>query len=103
MQPETNFRSQSEAAGLARQSKAGQREVAAILGGAAGTWKSQLHRARLRVRQLLRKYLGDKTHNDQLHSDSKKTPALDGPARKADNSIPSWCRPIDDKTPDSKK
>lgn len=32
------------------------KEVAVILGCAAGTSKSQLHKARLRVRKLLRKY-----------------------------------------------
>jgi RNA polymerase sigma-70 factor (ECF subfamily) len=79
-------------------------EVAALLGCAAGTSKSQLHKARLRVRQLLKRYLRkhrqgstqpDSTPAADTTSDSNSadTPvATDN--EKSENSIPAWCVPM---------
>jgi hypothetical protein len=103
MRPETECLPESEATSLARQGNVGQRKVAATLGHAIGTWKSQWRGTRLRIREMLRKYFGGKTRNDQPDSDDRKITASNDPARKSDNSIPRWCRPIDKKAPGSAK
>jgi RNA polymerase sigma-70 factor (ECF subfamily) len=97
------------------------REVAAILGCAPGTSKSQLHKARLRVREIFRKCLHGTRHNhhrskdasgaefdshpastdNQFQVDNGKTSAPDYSASKEDRSIPKWCVSIGEKTPSS--
>lgn len=94
------------------------REVAAILGCAPGTSKSQLHKARLRVREMVRKCLrgnnrsrnrpngvpGDvvesrlTTSDDRVDSGDEKISAPDNLTGKVDSSIPRWCVPIGEKT-----
>jgi len=102
------------------------REVAAMLGYAAGTSKSQLHKARLRVRELLQKYFqtrrrkDDRSDHDHAPDDQSSTapvsPRDDKPDSDADQSsqpreisgkpqraIPRWCEPLDEKSPSSRK
>lgn len=99
------------------------REVAAILGCAPGTSKSQLHKARLRVRQLLKKWFrpsrqsgnrsdnvsGDDTfvspapRDDQFGSAAEQESMPNNLPRKRQRAIPSWCEPLDEKSPSSRK
>lgn len=98
-------------------------EVAAILGCAPGTSKSQLHKARLRVREIVRKCLHGNRHNgkrlknasgdeseslsvpatDRVDSDNEKASAPEKSTHKVDSCIPSWCVRIDEKTPSAQK
>jgi RNA polymerase sigma-70 factor (ECF subfamily) len=98
-------------------------EVAAILGCAPGTSKSQLHKARVRIREIVRKCLHGNSHNgkrlkndsgaefesipapatDQFDSESEKASKPDYSTHKVDNAIPSWCVQIDEKTPSARK
>ena len=93
------------------------KEVAAILGCAPGTSKSQLHKARVRVREILNKffkryrYNGNRSHvgsagkaaspppaqNDKLPCDGERKSKPDNAPRKRGRAIPSWCEPLDDK------
>ena len=94
------------------------REVAAMLGYAAGTSKSQLHKARLRVRELLQKYFqtrkrkdnrSDYVSDDQAStapvaprddkpdSDLEQRSPAGEPSSKPQRAIPSWCEPLDEK------
>lgn len=57
------------------------REIASILGWASGTSKSQLHKARLRVRESLRKVQADRSHYS----------AFTNAARGAEFSAPASC------------
>jgi RNA polymerase sigma-70 factor (ECF subfamily) len=92
------------------------REVAAILGWAPGTSKSQLHKARLRLREALskffNKYRNDRNRsqvgsagkalspppaqNDTLPSDGGREPKPESGPPKRECTIPSWCEPLDD-------
>ena len=92
------------------------KEVAAILGWAPGTSKSQLHKARVRVREVLSKFFnkyrnnGNRSQlcsagealspppaqNDTLPSDGEREPKPDSSPRKRKRAIPSWCEPLDD-------
>lgn len=95
------------------------KEVAEILGWAPGTSKSQLHKARVRVREVLSKffnryrYKDKRSHvgsvgkalssppaqNDKLSSDGEREPKQpDSGPRKRERAIPSWCEPLDDQT-----
>jgi len=91
-------------------------EVAAMMGCATGTSKSQLHKAHLRIREMLKKRLRDDKHSqnpanrvsvgvsgslpppgdDQFDSVSEKASALKDPPRKSERTAPSWCVPIDE-------
>jgi RNA polymerase sigma-70 factor (ECF subfamily) len=93
------------------------REVAAILGCTPGTSKSQLHKARARVREALRKFFNryryneNRSHvgsagkaltrppaqNDKLPSDDERKSKPDNSPRKRERATPSWCEPLDDK------
>ena len=87
-------------------------EVAALLGCAAGTSKSQLHKARLRVRHLLRRYLRKRrprsaqTDPEPLGDTSSHSDSADSPVapdnKKPQDSVPSWCVAMTD-PPDSTK
>jgi RNA polymerase sigma-70 factor, ECF subfamily len=100
----------------------GHREVAAMLGCAIGTSKSQLHKARLRVREMLKKCLrsdGHKQNRSNSVSDSeilapppapldgkygtgdKKASTPNNSPRKREAAIPSWCVPIEEGAPGS--
>jgi RNA polymerase sigma-70 factor, ECF subfamily len=90
------------------------REVAAILGCATGTSKSQLHKARIRVREKLQKWFYHDRHErnrakgmtaegstspatpseDRFDTERKKTSAPHKAARKLESTIPAWCVPI---------
>lgn len=90
------------------------REIAAILGCAPGTSKSQLHKARIRVREKIGQWLhhGQQVENrakeaaggegtslttpgaDRFNSRYEKSHASKKPARKLASTIPSWCVPI---------
>jgi hypothetical protein len=90
------------------------REVAAILGCATGTSKSQLHKARIRVREKLQKWFYHDRHErnrakgmtaegstspatpseDRFDTERKKTSAPHKAARKVEDTIPAWCVPI---------
>jgi RNA polymerase sigma-70 factor (ECF subfamily) len=90
------------------------REVAAILGCATGTSKSQLHKARIRVREKLQKWFYHdrqrqnrakctvgadssslpSSSEDRFDSERKKTSAPNKVARKVESTIPGWCVPI---------
>ena len=96
-------------------------EVAAMLGCATGTSKSQLHKARFRVREFLKKCLPNYTQNanhfrassedetsappaprdDQIDSEQDTTPVPSHSPRKRERNIPSWCVPINEKRPSS--
>ena len=91
------------------------REVAAILGWAPGTSKSQLHKAHLRLREALSKFFnkyrnnGNRSQvgsagkalspppvqNDTLPSDEREPKPDSGPPKR-ERTIPSWCEPLDD-------
>lgn len=91
-------------------------EIAALLGCATGTSKSQLHKARSRVREQLKKWLRhdsrklERSNNasedernlpaaprdDRYDTDCEKTFARQQPALKRKNAIPSWCVPIEE-------
>ncbi len=97
-------------------------EVAAMLGCATGTSKSQLHKARYRVREFFKKCLRASSHdenstdhtereetsnppaqpNDQPDSENKRTPAPINPPRKRERAVPSWCVPIAEEAPNSR-
>jgi RNA polymerase sigma-70 factor, ECF subfamily len=99
------------------------KEVAAIMGCAPGTSKSQLHKARVRVRELLNKYFrshrrddnhsdnppGDEAfvppspRNDKSGSDAENHSKPASLPRKPQRAIPSWCEPIDEEAPRSSK
>jgi RNA polymerase sigma factor (sigma-70 family) len=99
------------------------KQIAAIMGSAPGTSKSQLHKARLRVRQLLKKWFGNYsqkenrsdrvggektfaspvTRDDRFGSDGEQGSTPDNPPRKQQRAIPRWCEPIDEKVPHSGK
>jgi RNA polymerase sigma-70 factor, ECF subfamily len=99
------------------------KEVAAIMGYAPGTSKSQLHKARVRVRELLNKYFRshrrDDNHSDNPPGDEASVPPSprseksgsdaenrsrpDNLPRKPQRAIPSWCEPIDEEVPRSSK
>jgi len=92
------------------------REVAAILGWAPGTSKSQLHKARVRVREVLSKFFnkyrnnGNRSQagsagkplspppaqNETLPSDGEREPKADSGSPKGECAIASWCEPLDD-------
>ena len=96
-------------------------EVAAMLGCATGTSKSQLHKARLRVREFLKKCLPDRRHDenrtdrdsggetpsspaqphDHTGSESETTSVPTNPAPKRERAVPSWCVPTDEEAPGS--
>jgi RNA polymerase sigma-70 factor (ECF subfamily) len=91
------------------------KEVAAILGWAPGTSKSQLHKARVRVREVLNKFFkryrhnGNRSHvgsagkdfspppaqNDNLPPDGERKSKPGKAPRKRERAIPSWCEPLD--------
>ncbi len=91
-------------------------EIAALLGCATGTSKSQLHKARSRVREQLKKWLHHDSRkqnrsdsaargrsssltaigNSPYDSGSEKSNASKQAARKSDNDIPSWCVRIEE-------
>jgi len=94
------------------------KEVAAILGCAAGTSKSRLHKARRRVRELLRKYFrtsrkkesrsdkvtGDDAftspvtpQDDESGADPEQYPHSRDVSTKPQRTVPSWCEPIEEK------
>jgi hypothetical protein len=99
------------------------KEVAAILGWAPGTSKSQLHKARLRVREALKKFFkryrqnGNRTHlgsggkaassppaqNDKLPSNVDRESKPDNGPQKRERAIPSWCEPLDDRATNPSK
>ena len=99
------------------------KEVAAILGWAPGTSKSQLHKARVRVREALKKFFTRHRHNDNRADGGSADKALSPPAAqndkppsdderkskpddhpdKRERAIPSWCEPLDDKATNSSK
>ena len=98
------------------------KEVAAILGWAPGTSKSQLHKARVRVREALKKFFtryrpnGNRTHggsagkalnppaqNDKSPADGDRGSKPDNGPRKRERAIPSWCEPLDDKATNPSK
>jgi RNA polymerase sigma-70 factor (ECF subfamily) len=98
------------------------REATGILGSAPGTSKSQLNRARLRVRELLTKCFGSfrpgekspegvsskKTFtpplpNDKSLSDGENESIPDSVPRERQKSIPRWCEPIAEKAPSQEK
>jgi RNA polymerase sigma-70 factor (ECF subfamily) len=99
------------------------KEVAAIMGCAPGTSKSQLHKARVRIREMLNKYFrsyrrndnpsdnptGDEAfvppspRNDKSGSDAESHSKPDNLPRKPRRAIPSWCEPIDEEAPRSSK
>ena len=100
------------------------REVAAMLGYAVGSSKSRLHKARLRVRELLQKYFparrrkenrSDHASDDQASTarisprDEKPDSDVDQPLHPRDISgkpqgaTPSWCEPLDEKPRSSRK
>jgi RNA polymerase sigma-70 factor (ECF subfamily) len=101
----------------------GHREVAAMLGCAIGTSKSQLHKARLRVREMLNKCLHGDRHiqncpgglsageGDQLSASGDTPFDFNGekqsmpysPPRKRVKAVPSWCVPIEEGALGSKK
>ena len=89
-----------------------------MLGYAAGTSKSQLHKARLRVRELLQKYFqtrkrkdnrSDYVSDDQAStapvaprddkpdSDVEQHSPSQEPSSEPQRTIPSWCEPLDEK------
>ena len=90
------------------------REVAAILGCATGTSKSQLHKARIRVREKLQKWFyhdrrrtnrqqgmaGEESNSlpapsyHRFEPECERTSSPKKPARKLESAIPSWCVPI---------
>ena len=92
------------------------KEVAAILGWAPGTSKSQLHKARVRVREVLSKFFNKyrnngkrsqvgsagkalsppPAQNDTLPSDGEREPKPDSGPPRRERAIPSWCEPLDD-------
>ncbi|MGB7847941.1 MAG: RNA polymerase sigma factor [Candidatus Acidiferrum sp.] len=98
-------------------------EVAAMLGCATGTSKSQLHKARLRVREMLNKYLhGARDHENRSNgacdnetlvlpsqrsgkscTDGEKASMPDKRPRKRERAIPSWCVQIEEAAPASKE
>ena len=99
------------------------KEVAAILGWAPGTSKSQLHKARVRVREALKKFFTRYRHNgnrahggsagkalspppaqdDKLPAEGHRESKLDNGPRKRERAIPSWCQLLDDKAVSSSK
>jgi hypothetical protein len=99
------------------------KEVAAIWGWAPGTSKSQLHKARLRVREALKKFFkryrqnGNRTHlgsggkaassppaqNDKLPSNVDRESKPDNGPQKRERAIPSWCEPLDDRATNPSK
>jgi RNA polymerase sigma-70 factor (ECF subfamily) len=98
------------------------KEVAALLGWAPGTSKSQLHKARVRVREALKKFFtryrpnGNRTHggsagkalnppaqNDKSPADGDRGSKPDNGPRKRERAIPSWCEPLDDKATNPSK
>jgi RNA polymerase sigma-70 factor (ECF subfamily) len=99
-------------------------EVAAMPGYGAGTSKSQLHKARLRVRELLQKYFqprkrkdnrSDDVSDDQAStapvaprddkpdSDVEQHSPSGEPSSKPQRAVPSWCEPLDEKPRTSRK
>jgi RNA polymerase sigma-70 factor (ECF subfamily) len=89
------------------------REIAAILGCATGTSKSQVHKARLRVRKMLKRFAPGDTRQDRSDNSFGEEPApshrsrKDGPAknsasksspRRRESTIPSWSDSIEDET-----
>jgi RNA polymerase sigma-70 factor (ECF subfamily) len=88
----------------------GHREVAARLGCAIGTSRSQLHKARLRVREMLKKCLHGDSHNRDRQSGlsggesvSLPAPSDANPSRKRARAIPSWCVALEEGALGSKK
>lgn len=100
------------------------REVAAMLGYAAGTSKSQLHKARLRVSELLRKCFPTRWRkdnrsgyaSDDQNSTAPVPPREDKPdpnidqqphareeSGKPQRAIPTWCEPLEEKPRSSRK
>ena len=91
-------------------------EIAALLGCATGTSKSQLHKARSRVREQLKKWLRHDGHKQNRWESAagnersclaapgdfrhdcggEKRKASKKPARNSDNGIPNWCVGIED-------
>ena len=93
------------------------KEVAAILGWAPGTSKSQLHKARVRVREALKKFFTRYRHNgsagkalsppaaqnDKPPSDDERKSKPDDHPDKRERAIPSWCEPLDEKVTNPSK
>lgn len=84
------------------------REVAAMLGCATGTSKSQLHKARLRLREFLKKCFRRPNHKQPATqaAECSNADTDDKPrdvAQKRERDIPSWCEPLDEKSPEAKK
>jgi RNA polymerase sigma-70 factor (ECF subfamily) len=99
------------------------REVAAMLGWATGTSKSQVHKARLHVRRMLKKVLhrdsldhngfDDASKNDpdpspapideKVGSGREKASLPSNALRRSGRTVPRWCDPIADDPPASEK
>ena len=98
------------------------KEVAALLGWAPGTSKSQLHKARLRLREALSKFFNKyrnngrsrvgsagkalsppPAQNDTLPSDGEREPKRESGPPKGKRTIPSWCEPLDDQATSTSK
>lgn len=85
-------------------------EVAATHESAPGTFKSQLHRAGLRLREFLKKCFRGESHKlptapaadkSSRNADTKaKSQSL---MKKRERDIPSWCEPIDEEPLGAKK
>ena len=91
-------------------------KAVAAMGWAPGTLKSQLPKARLRVREVLNKFFkryrcngnrsdmgsagkafgGPPAQNDKLPSTGEPKSKPDDAPRKRERAIPSWCKPLDD-------
>jgi RNA polymerase sigma-70 factor (ECF subfamily) len=70
-------------------------EVAAMMGCATGTSKSQLHKARLRVRKMLNKCM-----SRNMGKSGRSSPAFRGATETAPESspraeVPAWCVPLE--------
>src|SRR6516165_488612 len=99
------------------------KEVAAILGWAPGTSKSQLHKARVRVREALKKFFTRHRHNDnradggsaskapspppapndKLPADGDRESKPDNGPQKRERAIPGWRDPLDEEAANPSK
>jgi len=69
-------------------------EVAAMMGCAIGTSKSQLHKARLRVRKMLNKCMG-KDRSKSHRSGTETRPAASHSSEHSSGEVPGWCVPLE--------